>query len=466
MQFFDPLNPSLSVVRVCPITTRTCDVGDHGAFGKVKASMLDLAYVRENLPQIEEMLRRRGMDPQNILSGFRQVDEKRRQLITQSETLKAQRNRASEEIAKLKKAGQDATTQMEQTKALRAQSDELEKQAAEIDQELRTMLAGIPNVPHESVPVGHSADDNKEIRKWGTPPQFNFSPKPHWELGEQLGVLDLERAVKLSGARFAVYWDLGARLERALANFMLDLHTSEHGYTEVLPPYMVNSASMYGTGQLPKFANDLFKIENHDLWLIPTAEVPLTNLYRDEMIEAARLPLSVTGYTPCFRSEAGSYGKDVRGIIRQHQFQKVELVKFTRPDQSYEQHEQLTRDAEMVLQKLGLHYRVMLLCTGDMGPSSAKTYDLEVWLPGQQLYREISSCSNFEAYQARRANIRWRPEGSKKSEYVHTLNGSGLAIGRTWLAILENYQQADGSVIVPEALRKYVGAERITAKKF
>jgi len=428
--------------------------------------MLDLAYVRENLLQIEEMLRHRGMDSQNILSGFRQVDEKRRALITQSETLKAQRNRASEEIAKLKKAKQDATAQMEQTKALRQQGDELEKQATEMDQELRAMLAGIPNMPHESVPVGHSADDNKEVRKWGTPPAFNFTPKPHWELGEQLGVLDMERAVKLSGARFAVYWDLGARLERALANFMLDLHTSEHGYTEVLPPYMVNSASMYGTGQLPKFANDLFKIDNHDLWLIPTAEVPLTNLYRDETIDAARLPLSVTGYTPCFRSEAGSYGKDVRGIIRQHQFQKVELVKFTRPDQSYDQHEQLTRDAEMVLQKLGLHYRVMLLCTGDMGPSSAKTYDLEVWLPGQQLYREISSCSNFEAYQARRANIRFRPEGSKKSEYVHTLNGSALAIGRTWLAILENYQQADGSVIVPEALRKYMGTDRITAKKF
>ena len=319
--------------------------------------MLDLAYVRENLTQVEEMLRRRGMDPAQVLSGFRHVDEKRRQLITQSETLKAQRNRASEEIAKLKKAGQDATAQMEQTKALRAQSDDLEKQAGEIDQEMRTMLAGIPNVPHESVPVGRSADDNKEVRKWGTPPEFSFAPKPHWELGEQLGVLDMERAVKLTGARFAVYWDLGAKLERALANFMLDLHTSEHGYTEVLTPYMVNSASMYGTGQLPKFGSDLFKIADHDLWLIPTAEVPLTNLYRDETIDATRLPLSVTGYTPCFRSEAGSYGKDVRGIIRQHQFQKVELVKFARPDQSYEQHEQLTRDAETILQKLGLHYR-------------------------------------------------------------------------------------------------------------
>src|SRR5258708_7122231 len=355
--------------------------------------MLDLAYVRENLAAVEDMLRRRGMDPAPVLNGFRQMDEKRRALITQSESLKAQRNRASEEIAKLKKAGQDATAQMEQTKALRAQGDELEKQATEIDQKLRTMLAGIPNMPHVSVPVGRSVDDNQEVRKWGTPTKLGFTPKPHWGLGEQLGVLDMERAVKLSGARFAVYWDLGAKLERALANFMLDLHTREHGYIEVLPPYMVNSASLYGTGQLPKFAQDLFKCEQHDLWMMPTAEVPLTNLYRDETLDAARLPISVTAYTPCFRSEAGSYGKDVRGIIRQHQFQKVELVKFTRPQDSYAQHEQLTRDAETVLQKLGLHYRVMLLASGDTGPSSAKTYDLEVWLPGQQLDREISSCA-------------------------------------------------------------------------
>jgi seryl-tRNA synthetase len=428
--------------------------------------MLDLAFVRENLPKVEEMLRRRGQDPA-VLARFRETDDKRRQLITQSETLKAQRNRASEEIAKLKKAGQDASARMAETKKLREQGESLEKQAADIDQELRTLLAGIPNVPHDSVPVGHSSDDNQEVRRWGAPPKFSFTPKPHWELGEQLGVLDLERATKLSGARFAVYWDLGARMERALASFMLDLHTAEHGYTEVLPPYMVNSDSLYGTGQLPKFADDLFKIDKRDLWLIPTAEVPLTNLYRDETLDAARLPLSITGYTPCFRSEAGSYGKDVRGIIRQHQFQKVELVKFTRPEGSYAQHEKLTHDAEMILQKLGLHYRVMLLCTGDMGAASAKTYDLEVWLPGQQLYREISSCSNFEAYQARRANIRYRPQGSKRSEYVHTLNGSGLAVGRTWLAILENYQQADGSVMVPEALRPYMnGAEKITAKKF
>jgi seryl-tRNA synthetase len=412
------------------------------------------------------MLVRRGMDPAQVLGDFHAIDEKRRQLITQSESLKAQRNRASEEIAKLKKSGQDASVQVEQTKSLREQGDALEKQAAEADLELRNILTGIPNMPHESVPAGKSAEDNVEVRRWGTPPKFDFAPRPHWELGENLGVLDMERATKLSGARFAVYWDLGARLERALANFMLDLHTREHGYTEVLTPYMVNSASMYGTGQLPKFAQDLFKCQDHDLWLIPTAEVPLTNLYRDETLDVARLPLSVTGYTPCFRSEAGSYGKDVRGIIRQHQFQKVELVKFVRPQDSYAQHEQLTRDAETILQKLGLPYRVMLLCSGDMGAASAKTYDLEVWLPGQQLYREISSCSNFEAYQARRANIRWRPEGSKKSEFVHTLNGSGLAIGRTWLAVLENYQQADGSVLIPEVLRPYMGVERIVPKKF
>ncbi len=318
------------------------------------------------------------------------------------------------------------------------------------------------------MPVGKSEADNVEVRRWGTPPQFDFTPKPHWELGEELGVLDLERAAKLTGARFAVYWDLGARLERALMNFMLDLHTREHGYTEVLPPFLVNADSMYGTGQLPKFEADLFKVPHGDknLYLIPTAEVPVTNLYRDETLDGARLPISLTAYTPCFRSEAGSYGKDVRGIIRQHQFQKVELVKFTKPEQSWEEHEKLTRNAEEVLQKLGLPYRVMVLSTGDMGWSAAKTYDIEVWLPGQQLFREISSCSNFLDYQARRANIRYRPEGGKKTELVHTINGSGLAIGRTWVAIVENYQQADGSVIVPEVLRPYMGAERITAKKF
>jgi seryl-tRNA synthetase len=430
--------------------------------------MLDLNFVRDNLPLVEEKLRQRGMDPAAVLKDFREVDTLRRQAITEAETSKAQRNKASDEIAKLKKSGQDASGAMAQTKDLREKIQTLEKTAADLDARLRDILAGIPNLPHSSVPIGHSAEQNVEVRKWGTPPNFDFAPKPHWDLGAELGILDLERAVKLTGARFAVYWDLGAKLERALMNFMLDLHTRQHGYTEVLPPYLVNSESMYGTGQLPKFASDLFRVPHgdKDLWLIPTAEVPVTNLYRDEVLDQARLPISLTAYTPCFRSEAGSYGKDVRGIIRQHQFQKVELVKFTRPENSYEEHEKLTHDAEEVLQKLGLHYRVVNLCTGDIGPSSAKTYDIEVWLPGQQLFREISSCSNFESYQARRANIRYRPEGKNKTEFVHTLNGSGLAVGRTWVALVENYQQADGSVVIPDALRPYIGAERITPKKF
>jgi seryl-tRNA synthetase len=430
--------------------------------------MLDLNFVRDNLSRVEEMLRQRGADPAAVLKDFHEVDRQRRHAITEAETMKAQRNKASEDISKLKKSGQDASAAIAETKDLREQIQEREKTAAALDARLKDILSGIPNVPHESVPVGHSAEDNVEVRRWGAPPKFDFAPKPHWELGAELGVLDLERAVKLTGARFAVYWDLGAKLERALANFMLDLHTREHGYTEVLPPYLVNSESMYGTGQLPKFAADLFRVPHgeKDLWLIPTAEVPVTNLYRDEVLDAARLPISLTAYTPCFRSEAGSYGKDVRGIIRQHQFQKVELVKFARPENSYEEHEKLTRNAETVLQKLGLHYRTVALCTGDMGPASAKTYDIEVWLPGQQLFREISSCSNYESYQARRANIRYRPEGKNKTEFVHTLNGSGLAVGRTWVAIVENYQQADGSVMIPEVLRPYIGAERITKKSF
>jgi len=429
--------------------------------------MLDLSFVRDNLPLVEEKLRQRGMDPADVLKDFGDVDTQRRQAITDAETLKARRNRASEEIAKLKKSGQDATAQVNETKQLREQIQEKEKIAGDLETRLRDILSGIPNIPNDTVPVGTTAEDNVEVRRWGTPPKFDFQPRPHWELGEQLGILDLERAAKLSGARFAVYWDLGARLERALANFMLDLHTGQHGYTEVLPPYMVNSESMYGTGQLPKFASDLFRVPHgeKDLWLIPTAEVPVTNLYRDEVLDGSRLPISLTAYTPCFRSEAGSYGKDVRGIIRQHQFQKVELVKFARPEQSYDELEKLTHDAEEVLQKLGLHYRVVALSTGDMGFSSAKTYDIEVWLPGQQLFREISSCSNFEAFQARRANIRYRPEGKNKTELVHTLNGSGLAVGRTWVAIVENYQQADGSVLIPEALRGYMGTDRIVPKK-
>jgi seryl-tRNA synthetase len=431
--------------------------------------MLDLAFVRDHLPLVEEKLGQRGMDPAAVLQDFQSLDQERRTAIRVSEELKARRNQASEEIAALKKQKQDATAQINETKELREKIAEAEQRADALDARMRNILSGIPNLPQDSVPVGKSADDNVEVRRWGTQPKFDFAPKPHWELGESLGVLDLERAAKITGARFAVYWDLGATLERALMNFMLDLHTREHGYTEVLPPFMVNAESMYGTGQLPKFEADLFKVPiegDKNFYLIPTAEVPVTNLYRDETLDGSRLPISLTAYTPCFRSEAGSYGKDVRGIIRQHQFQKVELVKFTKPEQSNEEHEKLTRNAEEVLQKLGLHYRVMALCTGDMGFSSSKTYDIEVWLPGQGLFREISSCSNFEAFQARRANIRYRPEGGKKTELVHTLNGSGLAIGRTWVAIVENYQQADGSVVIPEALRKYVGAERITPKKF
>jgi seryl-tRNA synthetase len=430
--------------------------------------MLDLNFVRDNLPLVEEKLRQRGLDPAAVLQDFAAVERERRQAIARVETLKAQRNQASEEIAKRKKRGEDVSLLVAETKQSREAVQELETGAQQYEHRLKEILSGIPNLPNVSVPVGRGTEENVEVRRWGTPPRFDFSPKPHWELGAELGVLDLERAVKLTGARFAVYWDLGARMERALANFMLDLHTRQHGYTEVLPPYLVNSASMYGTGQLPKFAAELFRVPHgdKDLWLIPTAEVPLTNLYRDEVLEASRLPVCLTAYTPCFRSEAGSYGKDVRGIIRQHQFQKVELVRFSHPAASYDELEKLTHDAEAVLEQLGLHYRVMVLSTGDMGPSSAKTYDLEVWLPGQQLFREISSCSNFEAFQARRANIRYRPEGKGKTEFVHTLNGSALAIGRTWLAILENYQQADGTVLVPEPLRPFMGVERLEPKKF
>src|SRR5246127_4369065 len=447
-------------------------------FDTLKVCMLDLTFVRNNLALVEEKLRLRGMDPAEVLGDFRAVDTERRSYITTLETAQKRRNELSPKIGALKQAEKKGTLSPEQLKELATLSEEVareksvieeyEKKLGEADDKFRAILKGVPNLPHESVPVGRSSDDNVEVRRWGTAPKFDFTPKPPWEIGEQLGVLDLERGAKLSGARFAVYWDLGAKLERGLANFMLDLHTREHGYTEVLPPYLVNSESMYGTGQLPKFAADSFRVPHgeKDLWLIPTAEVPVTNLYRDEVLDQSRLPISLTAYTPCFRSEAGSYGKDVRGIIRQHQFQKVELVKFSRPDSSYEELEKLTRHAEEVLQKLGLHYRVMALSTGDMSSISAKTYDLEVWLPGQQLYREISSCSNFEAYQARRANIRYRPEGKNKTEFVHTLNGSGLAVGRTWVAIVENYQQPDGSVVIPEVLRPYIGADRITKKSF
>ncbi len=430
--------------------------------------MLDSAFVRANFDLVRAKLASRGMDAA-LLDQFAQIDERRRAAITQVETKKALRNAASAEVGRLKKQGGDASEFVAQATALKAEIDQLDGEATAAELAMRSLLEQVPNLPHDSVPVGRSEHDNVEVKTWGEKPQFDFAPKPHWEIGEQLGVLDFERAAKITGARFAVYWQNGARLERALANFMLDLHTGEHGYTEVLPPYMVNSASLFGTGQLPKFAADLFKCEGSDYWLIPTAEVPVTNLYRDETLEEAQLPVSLTGYTPCFRSEAGSYGKDVRGLIRQHQFQKVELVKFVRPEESYAEHEKLTRHAELVLETLGLPYRRMLLCTGDMGFSSAKTYDLEVWLPGQNTYREISSCSNFEAFQARRANIRFRPaasgSGKVKPEFLHTLNGSGLAVGRTWLAVMENYQQADGTVRVPEALMPYMGGETVLRKR-
>ena len=436
--------------------------------------MLDLAFVRANLGLVEEKLRARGQDPTALLDNFSELDIQRRAEITRVEQLKAQYNLDTHEIARIKRGGGDASAFMDEMKGRRIDINTGALQSAEIENEMWEILARIPNLPHESVPPGKSEQDNVEVRRWGTKPEFNFTPKAHWELGESLGILDFERAAKLSGARFVVYWDQGARLERALANFMLDMHTREHGYTEVLPPFMVNSKSLYGTGQLPKFAEDLFRCQaegeppyqtgeyrDNDHWLIPTAEVPVTNLFRDEILDDAELPLSLTAWTPCFRSEAGSYGKDVRGIIRQHQFQKVEMVKFTRPEESYAEHEKLTAHAEAILQRLELPYRTMLLCAGDMGFSSAKTYDIEVWLPGQGLYREISSCSNFEAFQARRANIRYRPKGKNKSELVHTLNGSGLAVGRTWVAIIENYQQADGTVRIPDALVPYMGGETV-----
>jgi seryl-tRNA synthetase len=439
--------------------------------------MIDLAFVRANLALVEEKLRSRGLDPEAALGNFAAVDRERRDAITQVETLKAQRNKLTEEIAKLRREGADTTSQTEQTRTLKSQVESLEATAAAADERLREIMQTLPNLPQDSVPIGKDEHSNRQEKVWGEQPRFDFAPKPHWELGEALGILDFNRAAKISGARFVVHFGQGARLERALANFMLDLHTREHGYTEVLPPSLVNSKSLFGTGQLPtKFAEDLFHCDDkgpyqtgvyqdNDHWLIPTAEVPVTNLYRDEILEEAQLPISFCAYTPCFRGEAGSYGKDVRGMIRQHQFQKVELVKVTRPEDSDAEHEALTRNAETVLERLGLPYRRMLLCSGDMGFASSKTYDLEVWLPGQNLYREISSCSNFEAFQARRANIRYRPAGAKKSEFLHTLNGSGLAIGRTYLAILENYQQSDGTIKVPTALIPYMNGDTIIGKQ-
>jgi seryl-tRNA synthetase len=420
--------------------------------------MHDPGVFRANLESIAARLATRGLTLP--LDEFHALDRRRREAITESEQLRAEQNAMSREIARLRKEGVDTADAQQRSRAMSDRIAELAKDVEEADSRFREMLAGIPNIPHESVPVGKSAEDNVEVRRVGEPTSMDFAPKPHWDLGPELGILDFDRAAKITGARFAVYMGIGAKLERALINFMLDVHTEQHGYTEVLPPFIVNSASLYGTGNLPKFGADLFKLENSDYWLIPTAEVPVTNLYRDEVLSGDKLPISLCAYTPCFRSEAGSYGRDVRGIIRQHQFQKVELVKFTRPEQSYEEHEKLTADAEDILRRLGLPFRTVVLCTGDMSFSSAKTFDIEVWLPGQNDFKEISSCSNFEAFQARRANIRFK--GAKKPELAHTINGSGLAVGRTWVAIVENYQQADGSVVIPEALRKYLNAERIT----
>jgi len=412
---------------------------------------------------IEARLRARGLDPSNELAELATAEAERRRLIPLVENLKRDQNAAGEAVARAKKAGEDPSAVFAANKARAAEIREHEATLAVVEQRRDALLLTLPNLPHESVPEGKSAADNPEVRRWGTPRRFDFEPRPHWELGPALGILDFERATRMSGARFSVLSGMGARLARALINFMLDLHTRSHGYREVEPPFLVNAAALTGTGNLPKFEQDLFKISGDwDLYLIPTAEVPLTNLHREEILDGRQLPLKYTAYTPCFRSEAGSYGADVRGLIRQHQFDKVELVKFTTPETSHDELEKLTRDAETVLEQLELPYRRVLLCTGDMGFAAAKTYDIEVWLPSQKTYREISSCSNTEAFQARRAQIKFRPDGTGKAQFAHTLNGSGLAVGRTLIAILENNQQKDGTVVVPPALRSYVGADVIT----
>ncbi len=422
--------------------------------------MLDIRYLRENFEAAQQALSNRSGSVD--LSGFTTLDQRRRDLLSESESLKAEKNRVSALIGKTKDKSQ-VQNEIAEMKTVSARIKELDDELSNVEEELNALLMGVPNIPHELSPVGKSEDDNIEVRIWGEKPEFAFDPKAHWDVGEGLGILDFERASKLSGARFALYLGAGARLERALINFMLDLHTTEHGYTETLPPFLVNRATMTGTGQLPKFESDLFHTEDVDLFLIPTAEVPVTNIHRDEILQEQDLPLQYTAYTPCFRKEAGSHGRDTRGLIRQHQFNKVELVKFVRPEDSDVELEKLLANAEKVLQLLKLPYRVVDLCTGDIGFSAARTFDLEVWLPGQSCYREISSCSNFRDFQARRAAIRFRRDGAKKAELVHTLNGSGLAVGRTLLAILENYQQEDGSVIVPEVLRPYMGGlEKIT----
>ena len=426
--------------------------------------MLELRFVRENMELVRQKCQLRQLDP-SLLERFSQTDNQRLELLSQVESLKNQRNTVSKEIAQLKKEGAHdaAETRIQEMKRVSDQIKELDTRLAGIEEALQAVVMSIPNLCDDSVPAGASETDNVEIKRWGEPRTFAFEPLPHWDLGEKLGILDFETAARLSGARFAVLKGFGARLSRALVNFFLDLHTQHHGYSEVLPPFLVNSAAMTGTGQLPKFSEDLFRIEGWDLWLIPTAEVPVTNLHANQTLTEEELPLKYTAYTPCFRSEAGSYGKDTRGLIRQHQFEKVELVKFTTPEQSAEELESLLADAEEVLQLLELPYRVVSLCAGDLGFSAAKTYDIEVWLPGQNTFREISSCSNFMDFQARRAGIRYRPAGSQKSRLVHTLNGSGLAVGRTLLAIMENYQQADGSIALPKVLEPYF-SERFAPK--
>ena len=423
--------------------------------------MLDLKFIRNNLETIGAMLaaRNNSLD----LSEFKTLDGRRLALLGQGDILKNQRNTCSDAIAVMKKAKEDASAEIAAMRDVSRQIKELDAQIAEVENQLYEIVYLIPNLPHTSVPQGNSEEDNNFIREWGTKPEISFPPIPHWEIGENLKILDFERGAKITGSRFTLYRDMGAKLERALINFMLDRHTEEHGYTEVLPPFIVNQASMTGTGQLPKFADDLFKLEGLDYYLIPTAEVPVTNIFQNEILEDSELPSYFVAYTPCFRKEAGSHGRDTRGLIRQHQFNKVELVKFSDPENSYEELEKLLVNAESILQALNLHYRVVNLCSGDLGFSASKTYDIEVWLPGQGVYREISSCSNFEDFQARRANIRYRPKTGGKTRFVHTLNGSGLAAGRTLVAILENYQQEDGSVIIPEVLRPYMGGkEKIT----
>ena len=420
--------------------------------------MHDLNYFRDHLEVFAEMAKKRGAALD--LNAFRKLDKERRELITATEQLKAQRNKASEEIARLKKEKKNADSIIAEMKRVSERIKQSDERIAELDATQRELLLTIPNIPHSSVPVGTSAADNKEVRRWGAPSKFDFAPKPHWEVGERAGILDLAVATKITGARFAVYKGWGARLERALANFFLDVHTREHGYTEILPPFIVNTASLVADGKLPKFAEDMFRLQGTDLWLTTTAETELTNLYRGDTVGAEALPIQVCAWTSCFRSEAGAAGKDTRGIKRQHQFQKVELFKFTRPENSYGELETLVGNAEAILQKLGIHYRVMQLCTGDLGFASAKTYDIEAWVPSSGEFMEISSCSNCEAFQARRAGIRFKPKGGK-SDFVHTLNGSGLPVGRTWIAIVENYQQADGSILIPEVLRPYMGIDRI-----